>query len=227
MLSATGKGAGSEEVQAFLDANLTSNVKAVLSAIRHLLVTEAHRLESTMWVVLDAALQRAKGNKLKWGGAQLVLEGDFLQLTNTTPLFAQADFNASFKVIYLHQQWRSDGELQTLLGTLAMSCAARPIAVHEAEALRSLQRPLPRALAAKAVHLFGRVDPCRLFNEEGNRQLPGQVVTYQGTDSLGATETRQHSACEAALDAGTNLSSAPLHLKVRSSAEGPSRARVP
>ena len=216
----TGKGPDSKEVQAFLDDNLTPEVRTVLCAIRHLLVTEAHRVKHPFWIALDAALQRAKGNKCKWGGAQLVLEGDFLQLTEggnepwKRPLFAQDGFCHSFKVIYLDQQRRSHGDLLDLLGAMAMRCPSHPTEVHEA--LRLLQRPLLPAVAAKAVHLFGKVVPCRTFNEEMNQQLCGPAVTYKGTDSLGASDTRGRLAAQAALNASTNLLSSPLHLKVRS-----------
>jgi hypothetical protein len=211
----SGKGPDSKEVQEFLDANLTSDVRKILSGIRHLVVTEAHRVESAMWVALDAAFQRAKEVKCKWGGAQLVLEGDFLQLTQGEPLFAQANFKASFKVVYLHQQWRSHGDLQTLLGSLAMHRKGLPLGSPQREALRSLARPLQPGLRATAVHLFGKRHPCRAFNEEMNSQLQGPSVTYKGTDSLGALETRGTHAAWAALDASTNLDSSPLHLKVR------------
>lgn len=221
----TGKGTDSEEVQAFLNDNLTADVQKVLFTIQHLLVTEAHRVQHTTWIVLDAAFQRAKGNTCKWGGAQLVLEGDFLQLTEggdepwKCPLFAQADFHDRFKVIYLDQQQRSHGELQELLSVLAMRCSRLPF--HVQGALRSLARPLPPDVAAKAVHLFGKVSPCRTFNEENNQQLPGPTVTYKGTDSLGASDTRSRQAVQATLDASTNLQSAPLHLKVGSSTDSP------
>ena len=212
-------------MQAFLDANLTAEVQKVLLSIQHLLVTEAHRVQHTMWTVLDAAFQRAKGNTCKWGGAQLVLEGDFLQLTEggeepgKGPLFAQADFHNHFKVIYLDQQQRSHGDLQALLGVLAMRCSFMHSQVQGR--LRSLARPLPPDVAATAVHLFGKVAPCRAFNEENNQQLQGPTVTYKGTDSLGASDTRSLQAAQAALDASTNLLSAPLHLKVGHSTDSP------
>ena len=223
----TGKGLDSGEVQVFLDANLTADVQKVLLAIQHLLVTEAHRVEHTMWTVLDAALQRAKGNKCKWGGAQLVLEGDFLQLTQgKEPLFAQADFHDRFKVIYLDQQQRSHGDLQELLRVLAMRCSsAAPFQLQGQ--LDSLARPLTPEVSATAVHLFGKVSPCRTFNEENTQLLPGPTVTYKGFDSLGALDTRSHEAAQAALDARTNLLSTPLHLKVVSSTDIPSSTDMP
>ena len=221
----TGKGTDSEEVQAFLNDNLTAEAAKILLAIRHLLVTEAHRIECTFWTVLDAAFQRAKGNTCKWGGAQLVLEGDFLQLTKAgdepwqRPLFAQADFHDSFKVIYLDQQWRSHGDLQDLLGALSMCCPKYPMQVQGA--LRRLERPLPPAVAGTAVHLFGKVPPCKTFNEETNQQLSGPTVSYRGTDSLGASDSRCRLVAQAALDAETNLPSSPTQLKVRSSNDSP------
>ena len=93
-----------------------------------------------------------------WGG-QLVLEGDFLQLTNDTPLFAQADFNVSFKVVYKHQQWRSQGDLCRRCVGAHWRCVASqdqsPCMSHEAEAAMSALTgggggrpldPLPRLL---------------------------------------------------------------------------------
>lgn len=221
----TGAGPNHEVVQAFLDAHLTSDVQNVLSALRHLILTEAHRIENPMWIALDAALQRATGVKCKWGGVQLVLEGDFLQLTQGTPLFAQADFHCSFKVIYLTQQWRSRGGLQELLGVLAMKTKSSAFDVRAA--LQHLERPLPLALRATAVHLFGRNKECKEFNEKQNDELSGAPVTYKCTDIHGRWDTRSRSDAKAALDTSTNLLSDPLHLKVRCSTASPVPQCVP
>ena len=201
-------------MQAFLDGCLTPAVLKVLSAMRHLIVTEAHRVEPTMWTALNAALQRAKRARCKWGGVQLVLEGDFLQLTTGEPLFGQVDFHDSFDVIYLHQQWRSHGALQRLLGQLAMRKAGQPLHHLAIEQLRSLEQPLQPVLATGAVHLFGKVAPCSEFNRKENLQLPGAGVLYTGSDSIGIWETRAPSLAQAALDASTNLKTDPLCLKV-------------
>lgn len=222
LCKSAGAGPDSKEVQEFLDTNLTGCVRKVLSALRHLVVTEAHRLEEAMWIALDAALQRATGIKCKWGGVQLVLEGDFLQLTSGTPLFKQADFARSFKVVYLKQQWRSHGDLQDLLGVMAMArCGSLPPDVPTR--LRSLARSLAPALDATAVHLFGKTKDNREFNERMNLQLPGPTVVYKGTDSSGEGESRNGTDVEAALDASTNLRSSPLPLKVRCSTHSPVR----
>ena len=88
-------------------------------------------------------------------------------------------------------------------------------------ALADLARPLTPEVSATAVHLFGKVSPCRTFNEENNQLLPGPTVTYKGFDSRGALDTRSHHAVQAALDASSNLLSTPLHLKVVSSTDIP------
>ena len=181
-------------------------------------------MEPAMWTALDAALQRAKGVKHKWGGAQLVLEGDFIQLTTGTPLFAQPGFNDSFEVIYLQQQWRSQGQLQTLLGSLAMHKQGVPLDRRLQQQLRGLERPLPPPLASTAVHLFGKTNPCRDFNNRENQALQGPAVVYKATDKMGASDKRTQKSATIRLNASTNLRPEPLHLKVKPGPEQDSKS---
>ena len=208
--SLEGCGPESQEVQRFLDVNLAPAVLRVLASLEHLLVSEAHRIDQTMWVALDAALRRAKRTRVKWGGVQLVMEGDFLQLTDGIPLFAQADFNDSFKVICLPTQYRSNGALDSLLRALSMRKEVDALPLEIVGQLSSLKRPLQRELSDVAVHLFGKLESTKAYNVQENGKLPGDPVLYRGVDIA------DDNAASAALDRSTNLSAEPLPLKLQS-----------
>lgn len=208
-------------MRSFLDANLLPETRRILQPMQYLLLSEAHRFDTGTINVLDATLRRTKGIDKPWGGVRVVMEGDFLQLTQGLPLFHHPLWTtAGFNVHYLSMQHRTHGELHTLLQHLASRKNTEALAHAAVTGLRKLQRPL--LSEDKAMHLFGTKARRHAHNVSCLSKLKGSSVVYIGTDHAApeaeaqtARSRRTHlTALERSLDKQTNLSVEPLELKV-------------
>lgn len=175
---------------------LGKDARSRLRETRILIVDEGSMVSDELFDKLDYVMRKVRGNDAPMGGAQLVMCGDFLQLSpvNGEFCFVSDAFAHCFpdrsQVINLKKIFRqSDGDMITTLNELRMG--------HVTEnGLRTLEPCFGRKLQ-DAVKLFPRrVDVERVNTEHLNR-LDGPTHVFKCTDTGVAPYVNQLKDCMA------------------------------
>lgn len=156
-----------------------------LRTTRLLIIDEVSMLSGQTLNLLDEVLQQIRGNPKPFGGIQLALFGDFLQLPPVSKgkqddfCFKSASWqSADFRYIELEQVFRQRDE--AFAQTLKRIRLGKPST--EDIALLSRRNNVPLEKGLKPVHLFATNHKVDILNQERLAELPGPETTYLPLD---------------------------------------------
>jgi ATP-dependent DNA helicase PIF1 len=194
-----------------------------LRTTRLLIIDEVSMLSGQTLDLLDQVLQKIRGNAKPFGGVQLALFGDFLQLPPVSKGRA-ADFcfkstswqSADFRYIELEQVFRQRDEV--FAQTLKRIRLGKPTSGDIT--LLSQRNDVPLNGGLKPVHLFATNHKVDALNRERLRELPGPETTYLPLDSF------SHDFAPNLWQSQDELSSTQAYLKTQLDRHGAAQAQL-
>lgn len=164
----------------------------LMQALQFLVIDEISMLDSATFAKIDIKLREYRGNLLPFGGVQVILSGDCLQLPpisnkSQSYFFFQSyvfrKISSSLFVPQLKVNYRQtdDTSFQDILN----HCRVGELTPSDVDLLRSRMVPPPENTPFFCPH---RADVLR-FNMEKLGKMPGEIITLQSVDDFSEKES--------------------------------------
>nr|XP_023671563.1 ATP-dependent DNA helicase PIF1 [Paramormyrops kingsleyae] len=183
-----GIGCGSAPLERCLELARRPGVLQQWTSCRHLIIDEISMVEAQFFDKLEAIARSIRRSTQPFGGIQLVVCGDFLQLPPVTKGSSKPNF------CFQARSWRKCIHLNMELTDVRRQTDKRFISILQAVRLGRVTEEVTAALMKSAYHSIERdgilatrlcthKDDVELTNENKLQQLPGPVHIFQAVDS--------------------------------------------
>uniref|UniRef100_A0A8C5QKE2 ATP-dependent DNA helicase PIF1 n=1 Tax=Leptobrachium leishanense TaxID=445787 RepID=A0A8C5QKE2_9ANUR len=183
-----GIGSGKAPLDQCIELANRPGVRQHWMSCRHLIIDEVSMVEGELFDKLEAVARAVRGKDEPFGGIQLIICGDFLQLPPVTQASSQTKF------CFQAKSWRKCIHLTMELTQVRRQTDQRFISLLQAVRLgRCTDEVTQRLMMTSdqkierdgilATRLCTHKDDVDLMNERRLQQLPGDMVTFDALDS--------------------------------------------
>ncbi|XP_018422104.1 PREDICTED: ATP-dependent DNA helicase PIF1 [Nanorana parkeri] len=183
-----GIGSGKAPLEQCIELANRPGVRQHWTSCRHLIIDEISMVEGEFFDKLEAVARAVRGRDEPFGGIQLIVCGDFLQLPPVTQASSQTKF------CFQAKSWRRCIHLTMELTAVRRQTDKTFINLLQAIRLGRCTEEVTRQLVLTANHKIERdgilatrlcthKDDVDLTNERRLQQLPGEIHTYEALDS--------------------------------------------
>ncbi|XP_053550048.1 ATP-dependent DNA helicase PIF1 [Bombina bombina] len=183
-----GIGSGKAPLEQCIELAKRPGVRQHWISCRHLIIDEISMVEGEFFDKLEAVARAVRGRDEPFGGIQLIVCGDFLQLPPVTQASSQTKF------CFQARSWRKCLHLNMELTEVRRQTDKAFIALLQAVRLGRCTEEVTRQLILTSKHTIERdgilatrlcthKDDVEFTNERRLQQLPGECHTYDSLDS--------------------------------------------
>ncbi|XP_063795373.1 ATP-dependent DNA helicase PIF1 isoform X2 [Pseudophryne corroboree] len=183
-----GIGSGKAPLEQCIEMAKRPGVRQHWVSCRHLIIDEISMVEGELFDKLEAVARAVRGRDEPFGGIQLIVSGDFLQLPPVTQASSQTKF------CFQARSWRKCIHLNMELMEVRRQTDKKFISLLQAIRLGRCTEEVTKQLLLTGNHkieqdgilatrLCTHKDDVDLTNERRLQQLPGDCQTYDALDS--------------------------------------------